>query len=280
MIKKVLLLALFCSCFSNVFSQKSVNDYSYVVVPELYEFLYENDQHQLNSLTKFLFNKYGFNAYFSSELPNVKHCDGLQAEVISNSSFVYTKLIVVLKDCYGTEVFRSNEGKSKYKDYRKAYHQSLRLAFASIERLQANQMDVIDYDDPGVREEEETPEYPVINEMRRPQIGSVDGEPEISVSTGTKISGSDMLNLPQSKFSSYTADGISYLLRKTAKGYSFYEESEESETGLLLLGKIVSEGNSLRYTTIEGMEYWASFNSTNDFTIASSGTVKQFKAIN
>ncbi len=280
MIKKVLLLALICGCFSNVFAQKSVNDYGYVVVPELYEFLYKNDQHQLNSLTKFLFNKYGFNAYFSSELPNVKRCDGLQAEVIANSSFVYTRLTVVLKDCYGTEVFRSNEGKSKYKDYRKAYHQSLRRAFASIERLQAKQMDIIDYDDEDVNEEEETREYPVINEMRRPQIGSVDGESEISVNTGTKISGGNMLNLPQAKFSSYTADGISYLLRKTAEGYSFYEESEESETGLLLLGKIVSEGNSLRYTTIEGMEYWASFNSINNFTITSSGTVKQFKAVN
>jgi len=279
MIKKVLLLVLLCSFFSNVFAQKSVNDYSYVVVPKLYEFLYENDQYQLNSLTKFLFNKHGFNAYFISELPNVKRCDGLYADVISNSSFVYTRISIVLKDCYGTEVFRSTEGKSKHKEYRKAYHQSLRRTFESIERLQANQKDIIDYDDSEINDEGTTPNYPVINEMKRPPVEGVDKNAEMTISAGTKISGNIMLNLPEGKFSSYEADGKSYLLRKTSNGYSFYEESEASETGLLLLGKIVVEGKQVRYTAINGMEYSASFNNANDLTIASSGTVKLYKAV-
>ena len=65
-----LFLLLFASGFiTTVYGQKSLSEYGYVEVPRLYEFLYEEDQHQLNSLTKFLFNKYGFNAYFSDELP-------------------------------------------------------------------------------------------------------------------------------------------------------------------------------------------------------------------
>ena len=37
------------------FSQQTVNDYSFIEVPELFEFLRGKDQYQLNSLTKFLF---------------------------------------------------------------------------------------------------------------------------------------------------------------------------------------------------------------------------------
>ena len=123
MIKNTVLLAFFICFINNGFSQKSANDYTYVAVPEQFSFLHGPDQYQMNSLTKFLFNKFGFNAFFASDLPNVKRCDGLQAEVVSNSNFIYTKLTIVLKDCYGAEIFRSEEGRSKYKDYRKAYHQ-------------------------------------------------------------------------------------------------------------------------------------------------------------
>lgn len=273
MIKKIVLLVFFCFYLSSVASQKTPDDYSYVVVPELYNFLHEEDQYQLNSLTKFLFNKSGFNAYFSSELPNVKRCDGLQAEVISNSNFIYTKLVVVLKDCYGVEVFRSDEGKSKYKDYRKSYHQALREAFESVEALNVNQKEVINYqDNTSDKDESEAVEI-------NPQVmGEVVNDSGISVGTGTKLTINSDLNLPEDRYSSYTFDGASFLLRKTDDGYSWYKESETAADGLLLLGKLKLVGNSIVYIDENGHSFSCMFNKNHDLSIVSDGKVQVYKA--
>jgi len=125
---------------SNSFTQKSLNDYKYVVVPLQYNFLSEKDQFQLNSLTKFLFKKYGFNAYFNNEIPdNYKRCEGLWSNLEKSSGFIYTKISVILEDCNGEEVFGSVEGKSKLKEYKKAYHEAVRKSFISISSLKVNQ---------------------------------------------------------------------------------------------------------------------------------------------
>ena len=50
---------------SNVYSQSNLNDYKYVIVPNKFDFLKENDQYQLNSLAAFLFEKYGFRLKFA-----------------------------------------------------------------------------------------------------------------------------------------------------------------------------------------------------------------------
>lgn len=117
----------------------SVNDFKYVLVPEKYDWSKENDAHQVNSLTTFLFKKYGFMAYTLGEaLPedlNSKGCNTLTADVQEDSSFFKTKLKVVLKDCSGNTVFISQEGISKLKEFKPAYHQALRDAFNSIDDL-------------------------------------------------------------------------------------------------------------------------------------------------
>src|SRR5690606_16166126 len=51
-------------------------------------------------------------------------------------------LQVVLKDCNANEIYRSQEGKSKYKEYDKTYQDALRKAFKSIEALGIKQKDV------------------------------------------------------------------------------------------------------------------------------------------
>lgn len=273
MIKKVLLLLLCCSFSSFGSAQNSVNDYSFVVVPELYDFLSEKDQFQLNSLTKFLFNKHGFNAYFDSELPNVKRCDGLYATVEGKPGFIYTKITVVLKDCYGTEVFRSQQGQSKYKEFRKAFHQSLRQAFLSVEALNANQKDVQTYGDLSEDSRDDS-KYPVINDMKRIPKDEIETNTGVSVGTGTKlVAPRTHLKPPPDKFTNYTADGKSYLLRKTDSGYSFYEESEESETGLLLLGKITVTNDVAVYISEDGEVYTARF--TDHSMVLSSGGVSK-----
>lgn len=138
--KLVLVTFLFSSIISKSFSQKSLSDYSYVIVSEQFEFQQEKDQYQLNSLIKFLFNKYGFHAYFDSEVPlNVFRCDGLWAEAEGTPGFIITKVQLVLRDCTGEEVFRTNYGKSKVKDYKKAYYESVRNAFNDIINLNITQ---------------------------------------------------------------------------------------------------------------------------------------------
>ena len=268
MIKKFFVTLILVCLSTTAFSQKTASDYSYVVVPELFSFLHHEDQYQLNSLTKFLFNKNGFNAFFSSELPNVKRCDGLEAEVISNSNFIYTKLTVVLKDCYGAEIARSEEGRSKYKDYRKAYHEAIRQAFESIERMQVKQSEVVSYTDDEPKE------------VNPQMVGAVDNTTEMTATTGDKVAGPDRLNLPQEKYSSYTSEGVTYLLRKTDEGYSLYEESEAALDGLVLKGQLQQLGNSIVFIAQDGTRYSASFSEGYDLTIVSEGIVKHFKATN
>ena len=48
----------------SVFAQKSINNYKYIVVPKQMETFDEPNKHETSSLTKFLFNKNGFNAFF------------------------------------------------------------------------------------------------------------------------------------------------------------------------------------------------------------------------
>lgn len=123
-------------------SAQNINDYKYVIVPDTYEFSKEEDQYQLNSLTQFLFEKYGFEAYMKSEeKPQDLQddiCKGLKANVIEDSGLFVTKLRVQLEDCRGNMVFESDEGRSREKDYKKAYHEALRDAFKTVAALDYN----------------------------------------------------------------------------------------------------------------------------------------------
>jgi len=130
----------FVFCLTHQFyAQDSVNDYKYVIVPEGYVFLKENDRYQLNSLSKFLFNKYGFTAFIRGEkLPEdlkMNGCKGLRADVKKNSGLLKTKLSIDLIDCNGTVIFSSKEGVSREKDFKKSYHEALRNAFLYVKAL-------------------------------------------------------------------------------------------------------------------------------------------------
>lgn len=119
-----------------------VNDYKYVLVPEKFKFLTDRDQYQLNSLTGFLFEKYGFKVLMENEnFPDdllANRCSALHADVLSSSggfSFV-TKIQVVLKNCNQEVVFQSKIGRSKLKDWKFAYQEALRDAFSSVKALE------------------------------------------------------------------------------------------------------------------------------------------------
>ena len=63
-INQLLLILLFST---SVFAQKSINQYKYVIVPQKFDFVKKPDQYKTSSLTKFLFNKYGFTAFLEDE---------------------------------------------------------------------------------------------------------------------------------------------------------------------------------------------------------------------
>jgi len=118
-------------------AQSNLNDYKYVLVPEKFDFLKSNDQYQLSSLTKFLLQKKGFTVLNKSDNYPMdlakNNCLLLNANVIKLKGLLTTKLQLVLTNCKNTVVFSSQIGKSKLKEYKKAYHEALRDAFALSE---------------------------------------------------------------------------------------------------------------------------------------------------
>ncbi|CAL2075169.1 hypothetical protein [Tenacibaculum sp. 190524A05c] len=134
---KKLLVLMFLSV--SVFAQKSINNYKYIVVPKQMETFDEPNKHETSSLTKFLFNKNGFNAFlsddnFPEDLAQNK-CLALTAVLKDDSGMFSTKTTLLLKDCYNEVVFTGEEGKSKIKDFKRAYHDAVRKTFSSIKRL-------------------------------------------------------------------------------------------------------------------------------------------------
>lgn len=267
--KRLLVLIVFFGLSSTVFSQNTnLNDYSYIIVPTRFDFLHEEDQFQINSMTKFFLAKNGFNAMFNTEVPdNVRRCDGLWADVIKSSGMVYTKLEVVIKDCKGNELFRSHEGKSKYKHYQKAYQDALRKAFMSFRTLNVNQPKMIVY------QEDEINNKPVVNELGTED--AIDNAvKEVVVVSGTK---SYNLNLPSDSYSSYTYKGLYYLMRKNNNGYAFYEESKNGD--LLLIGNFSLKDNALIYQEINGNSYDVAIDKLGTMSIYIDGNTAVFQKL-
>lgn len=104
-----------------------------VVVPNKFAFLKSDNEYQLNILTKFLIEKQGFKAYMENEVPAEllnTPCNILRADVKNESNMMTSKLRLVLTDCANKEVFSSEVGKSREKEYKKSYQEALRNALA------------------------------------------------------------------------------------------------------------------------------------------------------
>lgn len=119
------------------YSQNTINNYKYVLVPEKFDFLREANQYGLNNLTKLLLEEKGLTAFVGNqELPPevmANKCSALQAEVVQKKSLFVTNLTLLLKDCQGNIIFKSKEGKSREKEFHPAYNLALRDAFSSLD---------------------------------------------------------------------------------------------------------------------------------------------------
>ncbi len=121
---------------------QTLDAYKYIIIPEKYNFLNNDNEYRLNSLTKFLFTKNGFSTLLKDDdypldLRN-NPCLALTVDVINNSSMFTSKLVIELSDCYRKVVYTSAEGRSKEKEYSKSYQEALRNSFVSFEEMRYN----------------------------------------------------------------------------------------------------------------------------------------------
>ncbi len=118
------------------YSQNTINNYKYVIVPERFNFLREDNQYGLNTTTKLLLEQKGFEIFMGNEkLPQAlaaNRCNALMADVVQKKGLFVTNLTLLLKDCQGNIIFKSKEGKSREKEYPVAYDLALRDAFTTL----------------------------------------------------------------------------------------------------------------------------------------------------
>lgn len=155
MLRKFIVIAFVIGLGSMLQGQEttaSLNNYKYVIVPSKFDFFKETDKYQLNSLTKFLFEKYGFAAFLDTDdLPadyKRNNCLAMQSDVLEDKGFFKTKLTVELKNCQGEVIYTSRMGETREKEFKAAYQTALRDAFKSFETVNykyvpKDEMDVI-----------------------------------------------------------------------------------------------------------------------------------------
>ena len=136
MLKKIsFFIVLFMS--TSLFSQQSKLDtYQYIIVSDKFDFVRSTDQYQTSSLTKFLLKKKGFKVFLSNEkfpkdLQNDR-CIALVATIKDDPGMFTTMSTIQIKDCDGKIIYASKAGESKVKEYKKAYQEAIRNAFASM----------------------------------------------------------------------------------------------------------------------------------------------------
>jgi hypothetical protein len=132
-------LILFLFTALSGYAQNTINNYKYVLVPEQFSFLKQENQYKLNTLTKILLEEKGFTVYFdNSDLPTEianNKCKAMNADLTEKKGMFTTTLTLILKDCKGNVVFKGKEGKSREKEFEASYSEALRNAFVSLNEL-------------------------------------------------------------------------------------------------------------------------------------------------
>jgi len=178
-----------CLIVTSVFSQVNLNDYKYVIVPKKYDFLKEADQYQINSLSKFLFNKYGFQTLMEGEkYPQEliqNRCLALKSDLLKDPGIFRTKLNLTLKDCNDQVIYTSPVGESREKEYKQAYNEATRAAFKHLELLnykyvpQENTVAVSSL--VSRANNEVTEEVQTLKKEQNPEVVEVKPSPEASI---------------------------------------------------------------------------------------------------
>jgi len=233
----------FIGFLSSTFGQ-DLNSYKYVLVPSSFDFFKEPNQYQLNELTKFLFEKYGFEAYMENEeLPmelSQNRCKALIANMQNNSGLFSTKLVVVLKDCKNNQLFISKEGRSREKDYKIAYQEALRDAFESISALNYKYEGQVS-SAPAPKSENVVQLVMVPEAKAEPTVQeTMPAEVEVSI---IPVSQDQIVeNLKNEKTLNFLYEAKAFYLERSENGYRFFQKGMTEP-----FAQLISSKNSQTY---------------------------------
>ena len=240
--------------------EERLSAFDYVVVPDRFGFQYERDQYQINSLLKFLFNKHGFHAFFPSELPDVSRCDGLYAEIEQVNGFVWTEVSIRLLDCDGILFYQTKSGRSKLKDFAKAYSEAVRMAFESIEILGVRQGPLEILQKAG---EEINSDGTIKADAKVKSKSKSDRPLGNNSSDGLQTEVKPLKNeavtlglIPDVAMMNFKSLENTYLLRRTQLGYQWYREDKQD---LIYEGKFFVVEKMLFYEDKDQVRYLAEF---------------------
>jgi hypothetical protein len=88
------------------------------------------------------------------------------------------------------------------------------------------------------------------------------------------------LNLPLNKYTNYKYMGKTFLLRKTAIGYTLYQELRDADDDLLLIGKIDVKNSKINFKNKKDKIVEAFFDTSNHLIIGSGNKRKIYNYIN
>lgn len=251
-----LLTALFTFGVIFISSSQSLDQYKYILIPETYEFTGEVDQYRLNSMTKFLFEKEGYNTLMKTEErpSDLKQnpCLGLTARLENNSGVFVTKLVLKLEDCYGNVVFSSKEGRSREKEFAVAYKEALRDAFESIKEMDyaydsASSISA-NVPQPNKVEVDEKPEQEDVVEE---DIQEIVEEEEDEIIEEVEVESYEA----EEGVNKYRYAGKIYSLNETEQGYGLYQENATEPIAILIEAE---GGKSFIYNSLtnQGIAYF------------------------
>ena len=135
--KNIFVIVFVLTVFSG-YSQSSLNEYKYIIVPKKFEVFKKENQYKTSTLVKYLFTQKGFNTVYEDALPEDlinDRCLGLLVSLNNESSLFTTKASLVLQDCSSQEVLTTLSGKSKDKEYEGAYREAITEAFGTIRAM-------------------------------------------------------------------------------------------------------------------------------------------------
>lgn len=242
-------------------SQEGVGIYDFIEVPDRFEFISKDNPHQMSDMMVFYLEKKGLKTYRKIDSPNVPKCDALYGDIMRVSNLLTTKLIFVLKDCNDRIVFQSREGRSKVKDYAKAYPDALRMAFKTFSKKDVNISEV--------------PEAPivVINEenvetIKSSVVKTTDAIKEVSKLAVTEDAVNVAINqMPEASFSNYKLKENTYLLKKVATGFTLFLVQEGSENFIKVGELKMDKEASFMMVDIYGETKPGYFNEKQDLVI-------------
>ena len=119
-------------------AQSQLNDYKYIIIPKKFSEFKRENQYLTSTLVKHLFVEKGFNAIYEDALPeelNNDRCLALTAQIKDESSMFLTKTAIVLLDCQAREVYVTQQGTSKEKEFKLSYGEAIREAFKSFNEI-------------------------------------------------------------------------------------------------------------------------------------------------